>query len=350
MYQGGKSMPYNIKKICAHELDLNSEAAIKTNRVISIPSTNYKVIDFFVDHIEGSINAKHTKVGKFKNVNVDVYVNCLELFNNISSDQKLIDVSGEMADSLLIEMKKIGSKSNGTLLFIIYERTELQQQYLAILKMDKNDGIQYDQQNNTFNIQEDILPGVNEKLHKCAFIKLKGDLINEDVQLWVLDKQQSKDHVSKYFMDSFLGAIPKIDDKRMTLIVDETISEFIMDNNTIPNQNDRLKFLNSMEGVLTSGNNIDLENKLEELLEPYIEGEANTSEFIEDYKAYTRQKYEDAYFQFKAEKKETLTTVTDDAKLITFRFPNRLLDRSVFIEHPEGDENVTIIKVHKKLN
>ena len=110
-------------------------------------------------------------------------------------------------------MKRTSSTSSATLIFLHYFNVDSGKDYLGILKMDPNDGIELDPER-VFKVRKHMLPNVKERLHKSAFIKLDEKLFAEESHLYVLDKQQKMDGISKFFLEAFLNAKEVNSDKK----------------------------------------------------------------------------------------------------------------------------------------
>lgn len=214
-------------KMIAHYMDIDRDDPDLFDKLLNLKEVPIKAIYFFSKHIENALVTKQIKSCVFLDENADVLMSVNEIVGNINEDDIFITETQNMTELLFKFIKSTASRSSGTLIFILYK--ENGKEFLGILKMDPNEGIQLDLKNYKINIQEDMLPTVNERLHKCAFVKITQNLFQEDIHLFVLDKQQSGGEVSKFFMRNFLNAKEKLNDKLMTDLVSQSLSVYARD-------------------------------------------------------------------------------------------------------------------------
>ncbi len=306
-----------------------------------------EVRDFFISHIENALVAKQIKTCTFTEEHASVLVDCIEIASDLTNDKLFIDNSKNMTQLLFNAMDAASTTSSGTIIFIQYLDTRTSTEYLAILKMDPNKAIQLDLTNYQFKVQEDILPSVNEKLHKCAFIKLDENLYEEEMHLRVLDKQQLTGEVSKFFLKTFLGAEVSINDKAMTELVGKKLSEFGVAENIVTEPKQILEFNYKIDNILQDGREVDLEADLESLFRTYIPGEADRLQKIESFKQKLFIEKENAYYQFTADKKQTVAFFADNNNKIKIQFPVSYQDHSVFVDYEDEEDGskTTVIRI-----
>lgn len=111
------------------------------------------------------------------------------LLKNPKNDKKLFD-----------NMKTTSSKSDGSL-FVLYYSIE-GKNYIGLLKLDPNTGIEISD-NLSIKVRKSMLPSINEKLHKLAFILVNEEYKENELHLYVLDRQK---RIMK--LQSFYGNIP----------------------------------------------------------------------------------------------------------------------------------------------
>lgn len=330
-----------------HQIDLKLEEPTIFDKVMDLNSIPLEALEFFSLHISNALFAKQIKTCIFTHENAAILLDCCEIANNFKDDQIFISNSQNMTHSLFNTMKATSTKSSGTLIFIVYSLKD--KKYLAIMKMDPNNGIQVDLKSYKLKVQKDMLPSVNEKLHKCAFIELDPNLWDKPVHLRVLDKQQVTGEVSKYFINSFLESKPVMDNQMMTELVSENLRGFAVSEKIVSSPAEILDFSSKVEQLLTNGNEVDIERDLESLFKTYIKGEADRLNKIESFKQKIVEVNSNAYFEFVAEKKSTIATYTDQEKKIKIQFPLGYVDTTVFVTYDEEDgETSTIIKIKGK--
>jgi hypothetical protein len=332
-----------IEKMIAHDLNWGNAAPIFFPQVINV--TDVEVMGFFTKHIENALKTKQIRLCRFTHEHAVVLRDTMQISEQLISDQVFIQNTVNMTQSLFNNMS--GAASNGALIFILYKEVETGQHYLGILKMDPNNGISLNRTTFSFNVQKDILPSVNERLHKCAFIKVNGNLWDEDVHLRVLDKQQVAGEISRYFLSGFLESTTIIDDKAMTELVDSTILDFAVEEGLISTQTEIVEFVSKVDQILFSGKEVDLERDLESLFSSYAPGEADRTQKIEKYKDRLIEKRENVYFIFTADKKPTNVVYSNEENDIRIQFPVRYNTTTVKVNYEEETDGrkTTVIRI-----
>ncbi|MFF0829013.1 nucleoid-associated protein [Brevibacillus sp. NPDC003359] len=336
-----------IEKMIIHQIDLKMEEPVLFNKVMDLQSIPNEALEFFSLHISNALFAKQIKTCIFTHENAAILIDCCEIASNFTDDEVFISNTQNMTHSLFNTMKSTSTKSSGTLIFIVYSLKD--KKYLAIMKMDPNNGIQVDLKSYKLKVQKDMLPSVNEKLHKCAFIELDPNLWEKEIHLRVLDKQQVTGEVSKYFLSSFLESKPVMDNQMMTELVSENLRGFVVSEKIVSSPTEILEFNAKVEHLLNNGNEIDLERDLESLFKTYVKGEADRLHKIESFKQKIVAANPNAYFEFVAEKSPTVATYADQDKKIKIQFPLGYVDTTVFVTYEKEDgETSTIIKIKGK--
>ncbi|MBA2938210.1 nucleoid-associated protein [Paenibacillus sp. CGMCC 1.16610] len=332
-----------IEKMIAHDLNLGNAAPLFFRQVINLVDS--EVTSFFSKHIENALKTKQIRMCTFTYENASVLVDTIEISNDVTNDQLFVDNTINMTQSLFNNMS--GAASNGALIFILYIDARTDHRYLAILKMDPNKAIRLDRTTFSFTVQRDILPSVNERLHKCAFIKVDNNLWNEEVHLRVLDKQQNTGEISKYFLLNFLEAKTCVDDKVMTELVDSTIIDFAVEEGFISTTAEKLDFVSRVDRLLFSGKVVDLERDLESLFETYVSGEEDLKQKIDRYKDKLLEKRENLHFIFTAEKNPTVAVYADEGNDIKIQFPIRYNNNKVKVDYEDEDDGTktTVIRI-----
>jgi hypothetical protein len=290
-----------------------------------------EVVEFLTEHVEKASTAKQIKTCKFKTDKAAVLTDCIDISKNLEDDDAFISATADMTARLFNFMKASTSRSSGTVIFINYNNVNTGRNHLGLLKMDPNTGIEFDPVNHTFKVRQNMLPTVRERLHKTAFIKLEENLFTEDSHLYVLDKQQTTDTVSHFFMTSFLEAEEVINDKKMVNIVDSTLMKFATEDKIAEGINP-FEFKKEVDSILANGNEFDFDNDVEKLLKKRVDGEENVEKLINEIKKSIKDEFEDAYFQFPVKRKETTAYVNSKDKNIKFQFPMSLYNKTVFVK------------------
>ncbi|MGN4584294.1 nucleoid-associated protein [Bacillus cereus group sp. MYBK228-1] len=337
-----------IKKVIAHHMDLKATKPTFLNNVIDISKKEMKdVVQFFEDHVKKALTTPQLKTCVFKSEDDEVYKYCKELAETQSDDKLFVKITRRMTIKLFHNMQKTSSTSSATLIFLHYFNVDSEKDYLGILKMDPNDGIELDPEHVTFKVRKHMLPNVKERLHKSSFIKLDEELFTEESHLYVLDKQQKMDGVSKFFLDAFLNAKEVNSDKKTTEIFNKAVME-VAKNENLP---DRFSIAKKISDSMTDGKYIKIDSLLEEILHDSIPGEEDRFEFIERVKQQMKRRNEDAQFEFTVEKeKEAFSFIYNEDKSIQLRFKSILLGTDIFYEEEDdGDGNKFIVlKIREK--
>ncbi|MDG1601915.1 nucleoid-associated protein [Bacillus paranthracis] len=334
-------MTIQIKQLIAHDLDLEKTKPGFFDDIINLTSIPATVFDFFTKHITNSLNARQIKACTFNNKDTYIQTKVSNIAQNLTDIPVFIEETRDMAEDLFSKMKSTSTKSSGTLFFIIYNDTH--HDYLAIMKMDPNNGIQIDKDTHTLTVQENMLPNPDDRLHKCAFVKLQKDIFIENVHLHVLDRQQTGGEVSKYFMINFLQASEILNDKIMTTRIIDKLTEEAL--NITPDPEKQLDFQFDVNRMFKSGRPIDIDHDLERLITPYIQEEKNRADFIEGFKLSLREDYEDVKFQFNAERdKGMFICFTSPGKEVKIEFDVNLQGDIIKVQQ-DKDIKKTVITI-----
>ncbi|HDR4872021.1 TPA: nucleoid-associated protein [Bacillus cereus] len=330
-----------IKKVIAHHMNLKENQPTFLDKVININEEGIgEVISFFENHVKKALITAQLKTCVFKDEQDDVYKYCVELGKSLSDEKLFIRRTKSMTIKLFFKMKQTASNSSATLIFLHYYNEDSGKDYLGILKMDPNNGIELDPENISFKVRENMLPNVKEKLHKSAFIKIEEDLFSQDSHLYVLDKQQKMDGVSKFFLYGFLNAKEVNNNKKTT----EAFSKAVIDVAKSENLTDIFSIAKKVNDSMTDGKYIKIDSLLDEILNDSIPGEEDRFEFIERVKQQMKRKSEDIQFEFIVEKeKEAVSFIHNEDKSIQLRFRASLLDKEVFYEEEENEDGQKFI-------
>jgi len=337
-----------IKRVIAHHMDLGATKPTFLNNVIDISQEEMQdVIVFFGNHVKKALTTAQLKTCVFKNEDDEVYKYCKELAEDQSDDKLFVRVTRRMTIKLFYNMKRTSSTSSATLIFLHYFNVDSGKDYLGILKMDPNDGIELDPERVVFKVRKHMLPNVKERLHKSAFIKLDEKLFAEESHLYVLDKQQKMDGISKFFLEAFLNAKEVNSDKKTTAFFNTAVME-VARSEKVPNM---FAIAKKVSDSMTEGKYIKVDSMLEEVLHDFIPGEEDRFDFIERVKQQMKKKNEDVQFEFTVEKeKEAISFLHNDDKSIQLRFKSILLGTDVFYDEEEDEDGnkFIVLKIREK--
>lgn len=211
-------MSINIKRAIIHVLDKESNEPLLNEFELEVDDD----IHYFLEkHITKSISDDESRKAVFKEGRNIIKEVCLRVCND---NEYFIEGSKEIARQLFKAMKTNSSISSTDLIICVYEDNEGES--VAILKMDYTVSFVHDVEliDNMFKIsikKQDIsLPGVNQRIQKCAFVKAQEQPSDHD--LIILDNQISKrskeEPVAQFFLQTFLGADLVLDSKACTKI------------------------------------------------------------------------------------------------------------------------------------
>jgi hypothetical protein len=336
----------NIKQMIAHDINLNNESPVLFNDIINLTSVPNTVLEFFRKHIKNSLTNKQSKACKFNESVTYVQNKVIEINNHFDDISLFVKTTQEIANFLFSIMKATSTKSSGTLFFLVYDDGD--KNYLAIMKMDPNNGIQIDKEKHTLIVQPNMLPNPADKLHKCAFILITESYENKDVHLNILDRQINRGEVSKYFMSTFLQASEILNDAIMTKRV---VDKLFQEAEKIAPDN-AFAFQSAVTNMFSDGKDIDLDNDMEKLIKPYLHGDKDRDTFIENFKTQLIKEFDnDVKFQFTAKSEPTTIILSSPGKEVKFEFDIELLEAGIVNIDDRTKENSTIIEVKNlKLN
>lgn len=295
----------NITHLIFHKLNLQNENRIYSDTLIDLEQIEDGdvALSFFKHHITINRNTGHTKTCRFENTQAahvkSAATHIYEALSNDSQDildDTLIEQSRILIDHLATSM--LGkSQSEGTLFTIIYTYENIN--YLGLLKMDPNDGIEITDDMNII-VREDLLPGINEKLHKSAFIKLKQNYSTDESDLYVLDRQQRQDNVARFFMHDFLQAREIANDTNQTKAIVNLVKDYFVE--IIENPHERASFYKDFQQTLDNIDSFVIDRDLEAIAEPYISDSQNIHTIQDSILNELRNKFPDATPQINIDK------------------------------------------------
>lgn len=337
-----------LYKLIAQDINLEIDAAYDdttaNRQTVDLQVMSAPIKSYFVKHIDNSNKASYKKVCKFTHAAALVYTECVEVLANIDDDDVFISASVAMTRSLHTAMRSSTSRSSGTMLYMIYEDTVTMDKYFGIFKMDRNDAIEFNRVTNTFVLHNNILPTLREKLHKTAIVKLKSNLLNEQIHLYVMDKQQSADvGPSKFFLNVFLEAEEVMNNQVATDVVSSTIKQMVA-SGEVSGVTEPVPFIKQLNFMMTSGRDFDFDIEIDRLLIPYIPGEADREREMIKIKEKIQEKDRDIPFQFKVKCKQPQTTYTDSHKQVKLQFPTAYSEVDKVSVKYDGEDTVIVIK------
>lgn len=207
-----------IKKAIIHVLDRNADEPILTDYEQEIQED---IHEFLEKHIVKSLQDEENRKARFQGGLAVVKNACMEIFED---EEKFVDCSKDIAIQLFKAMKSNNNISSADLVVCLYEESD--KKYMAILKLDYKKSFIHNVEfvDGSFKIsimpQSIGLPGMSQKLQKCAFIKEIN--VDDEYDMIILDKQvYGKDEdgeIAHFFVHQFLNCNILVDSRDKTKI------------------------------------------------------------------------------------------------------------------------------------
>ncbi|WP_367378664.1 nucleoid-associated protein [Enterococcus gilvus] len=339
-----------IKKMIAHKLNIENALPILSDKCIDLNGENITLaLPFFEKHIMNTRKQSSMKNCQFLQIDDNsIRKSMTRIMDSIGEEdfeQVFIEESKKNTLRLAELIRKSSSTSDGSLFIILYEYEGFH--HIGFLKMDPNDGVQVND-DLTISVQKDMLPSINEKLHKSALIVLKEYKKNE-VHLMVLDKQQGTNEPAQFFLNQFLNAIELASDRNITRFMQSQLASNFnqiigVDNAPILDGRLRKTFLDKSEKDEEFDLDIDLEHIIRPLLKPSF-SKLDLTESINDFKEEVLKVYPDANFSFKPDSDVVKEIIfRNRERSVELRFsPELEIDEDYSIKHEDnGDTLITL--------
>lgn len=324
-------MATEISKMIVHKLNLAEDTPIFSDDCINLDTLDNSVeaLSFFTEHINNMRNYGFTKSCSFHGSPANgVQNSIINIKQNEDDeydlDEVFIDESKRITQKLRNEIDRTSSRSDGSIFIILCSINDVE--FIGILKMDPNTSIEV---TDTLEIivRPSMLPRPNEKLHKSALIKFIDNHNDEDVHLFVLDRQQRDGETAKFFMSNFLGARELANNSNLTTVYQRAITEEfsgIIPVDSLPQFNDEFK------RTLNSGAAINIDIDLPRIIGNTVPElrDADFTDNIERVKNKVLEKYPDATANFEPDPNKVIPTV--------YRSRNKLIEIKI---SPETDEH-----------
>lgn len=268
-----------LTKIIVHVIDKNEIKPLFSKNEISPNSLGIKVKGFIMDHIKKSVGNNDSKLAKFKDKHTKVQKHSNDILDD--PDQNFI-YSSQLIAQLLYNATPANA-TPGCIVVVLYKDLTTPELFLALIKLDKNDSILYEpNQNGDYELihKGSTLPSPSKKtkLLKFATIRNTKDISDSEIDskpsLIVLDKQSEE--FSRFFYQTFLSA--------EFLLTDEHKSEKLMDglSNFLEEGigydfDQRQNILSMFISRLEHGEEFNVDEAARQILSPYLNISTNTS-------------------------------------------------------------------------
>lgn len=305
-------MVIEISKMIAHKLNLTGSNCILSDSCINLDNLDNaeNALAFFKEHIENMRDYGYTRSCCFESGRVNTIRDFMgEITEALENPDVLegvfVEKSKKMARKLRNIMMSTSSTSDGSLFVLLYSTDG--NNYIGILKMDPNTGIEITDQLNII-VRPEMLPSPKERLHKSALIKMLGEYETNEVHLFTLDRQRGNSEPAKYFMTDFLQARELANDRNLTLQYQSAIfTEF---EDVIPPERFPI-FSNEFKRTLSTGNAINIDEDIPRIIRETVP-ELRDADFTENVRrvlASVRVKYPDATSNFDPDPKKVRPTI-----------------------------------------
>ncbi len=213
-----------LDQVIVHILDpWSTQGVVFSERVLPLDD-NQAVIDYFVTHIQNSLQDSIARAGRFVHLNEEATSG---LCNGLlDGSLNLVEGSRRLAEHLSTIIARDRRISSGDLAVCFYRAGNQSHvpRYLGLLKIDPSEVFRHrterDAHGNlyvSFAIEPDVLPTTRERLQKCAFVQPLEP--RQDYDMMLLDRQVGPTNVrsvARFFVEDFLGAELALDTRQRT--------------------------------------------------------------------------------------------------------------------------------------
>lgn len=330
-----------INNLVVTLLNLENSSPDLAQKSLKLNEQTHKVIiDFFKDHIIQTREGKRTRECKFISEDVAM-VSKIKNYTSNKSEDNFVEFSNNVTNFLFRIMKDSNTKSNGS--FFILDAIVRGEDTIVLLKLDPKTGVQLDPETLDLNQVQNMLPDSNERVHKCAIIKT--NFRENEINLFVMDRQQTAGEPSQYFMQGFLQAhtLPN-DSKKTTAVLTECYEKIT---SALPNL-DKKVINEAIDTEFNNGSHVHLTQSIENIYNSLIPDDTPDREIVvEDYKMTFinnfQNKYSDYGLSFIVDRDERKTTYTSKNKQIFFKYDKVLEDNEVIVEENDDCTLITIV-------
>lgn len=330
---------FEIVNLAITLLDLEESKATLASKVTKLDPINHSVFfEFFEKHIDDTRNGKNTLECRFIDVS-NTITKKIERYKEELTENSFLTFANEISDNLFNIMKN-ATRSSGS--FFIIHAFYNDEEFIVILKLDPIDGVQLDMDKLILNKIENILPDSNERVHKCALIKV--EYLNEKTQLFVIDKQQRAGEISQFFMGTFLQAIPNPNDRIKTKCLIQELHEKI----TLKlSESEREILEHAIDTEIVNGAMITIPSVVKNILNKTVsKDKIDRDIFVDDvtkeFMGKFNTKYKDFSSNLTVERNDINYTYKANNNQILFKYNKSLDKSSVFVNFNSEDDEVNI--------
>lgn len=335
------NLSIQLKRVAIALLDLENETFVEATRTIPFSEMSHEVYhDFFEQYVDATFNSSKSVPCAFIDQDNDILTKILR-YSDLPDDEHFITLTNELANKLYTVMKPV-SNSNGSVFVAHIEL--IGEQYILIMKLDPKVAVQIDLHTLTLNSIENILPTALDKIHKCALVKMNYEPNEENV--YVLDKQ-SDGEPAKFFMESFLQAIPVPNDRKKTKVLIKELYETIK---PTFQGDDEMRLATVLDEEFEHGKIIKVEEAVTHVFEKLAPA-INTEHYIESETKEFLSKFSERNPGFTSElevKRDDLHAVYKSSDgSVFFKYDKRLNNIGVHHDLASGTYTITIRNAHE---
>lgn len=201
-----------VEKVILHLLHRDQPAPQLSE--VPIPAdSDSRIFAYFQQHIENSLQDEQARIASFLKLQDEPATTCAQILGGglgfVDGSQKL----AKRLHSIILRNRRI---SSGDLVVCLYQGRikDRTGSFLALMKMDPGIGFRQVRRRDaeghdylTFDIEDQIMPTLGERLQKCAFIRPFAPN-RPEYDLLLLDRQVRAPigpQVAKFFTEDFLG-------------------------------------------------------------------------------------------------------------------------------------------------
>lgn len=339
-----------IEKLIVHNLNLGGSTPIYSDQLINLSNlvNGASALSFFKEHIIKNRSQSQTKRCKFNDNRTNILKNIItELQRNSASDnydEFFIDKSKDIAEHLANSMRG-KSSSNGSVFILLYNYYG--ENNIGILKMDPNLGIEVND-DLTLTVRSNMLPSINERLHKSAFIKIQDTFDENQTHLFALDRQQTKDEPAKYFMHDFLQAAERANNENMTVEIQRELKKEFCANITAPEN--KARFTSRLNTRLLTSERFNLDEDIYELTRGLLPEGFPIIESVQTVKNQVLKKYPDSTFSFVPKPEKVKNNIyKSDSQNVTINIDSSIEDE-LYEFYIDEDTEQSVFKFAPVLN
>lgn len=212
-----------IGRVALHVVAPRAGKLETTDEELDLPLPD-EITDFFAGHVQRGLHDSQARAARFIVPGPDRAQGAVDLI--LASSDALVTSSGHLASLLYQASKDDERVSDATLAVAVctaLDRADSEQSFVALVKLDPSSQFRTRSKERngrrkiTLERETGILPSVNERLQKAAFIR--PDTESGEFRMLLVDRQRERDVVSEFFVSKFLGAELVLDTRKRSEIL-----------------------------------------------------------------------------------------------------------------------------------